>query len=137
MSELIEKIEVKGFRGFKSLAIPTFGKVNLITGKNNAGKSSLLESIRILVTRGSLDTLHAILNYREETNEFADIERDLPAVDFGPYRNLFTGFPDFSAGPASFSIDASVPEPSRAAGFKAAAYCDRGIRPWAHNGAWN
>lgn len=107
MSELIQSIEVKGFRGFKSLEIPTFGKVNLITGKNNAGKSSLLEAIRILVTRGSLDTLQAILNYREETNEYADPERDLLAVDFGPYRNLFTGFPDFSAGAASFSIEAS------------------------------
>ena len=107
MSELIQGIEVKGFRGFRELAIPKFGKVNLITGRNNAGKSSLLEAIRILVTRGSLDTLQAILNYREETNEFTDPDRDLLGVDFGPYRNLFTGFPDFSAGAASFSVEAS------------------------------
>lgn len=107
MSEFIESIEVKGFRGFRELCIPVFGKVNLITGKNNAGKSSLLEAIRILVTRGAPDTLQAILNYREESNEVGDAERDLLASSFGPYRNLFTGFPNLGATTANFSIHAS------------------------------
>jgi len=72
MTELVKSLNISGFRVFSDLTIPTFGKVNLITGKNNTGKSSLLEAIRILVTRGSLDTLQAILNYREETNESLD-----------------------------------------------------------------
>ena len=107
MSEFIKSIEVSGFRGFKELRVPAFGKVNLITGKNNAGKSSLLEAVRILVTRGALDTLQSILNYREETNEVGEARRELVGADFGPYRSLFTGFPDFSAGSARFSIQAS------------------------------
>lgn len=105
MSEFIESIEVKGFRGFKELRIPAFGKVNLVTGKNNAGKSSLLEAIRILVTRGSPDTLRSILNYREENNEVRETEA--LETGFGPYRNLFTGFPEFDAKPPCFSIQAS------------------------------
>lgn len=106
MSELIDSIDIRGFRGFTELAIPTFGKVNLVTGKNNAGKSSLLEAVRILVARGALDTFNSILSYREEINELVDPERELLGADFGPYRNLFTGFPDFSKGPSRFSFQA-------------------------------
>ena len=105
MSEFIKSIEISGFRGFKNLRVPIFGKVNLITGKNNAGKSSLLEAIRILVTRGTPDTLRAILNYREENNDMKDAE--LLEDGFGPYRNLFTGFPEFDVNAPCFSIQAS------------------------------
>lgn len=59
------------------------------------------------MTRGSLNTLQSILNYREETNEVMDPERELLGSDFGSYRNLFTGFPDFSISSAEFSINAS------------------------------
>lgn len=107
MTELIKSLDVVGFRGLSKLTIPTFGKVNLITGRNNAGKSSLLEAIRILVTRGSLNTLQSILGYREEINEAMDMDPELFGNDFGPYRNLFTGFPDFSAGSVGLEINAS------------------------------
>jgi AAA15 family ATPase/GTPase len=44
MSSLIfESLEVKGFRGFEHLQIKHLGRINLIVGKNNVGKSSLLE----------------------------------------------------------------------------------------------
>lgn len=107
MPELIESIEVRGFRGLGHLLVPTLGRVNLITGKNNAGKSSLLEAIRILVTRGALDTVHSIIRYREENNDTPDADRDLMGADFGPYRSLFQGFPDCSTEKAAFSIQAS------------------------------
>jgi ABC-type phosphonate transport system ATPase subunit len=105
MTELVDSLSIHGFRGFSELDVNAFGKVNLITGKNNSGKSSLLEAIRILVTRGSMDTIQSILNYREETNE--DMDRDHSEMDFGPYRHLFTGFPDLGSGPAKFVINAS------------------------------
>lgn len=107
MTELIESLRIKGFRCFSELTIPSFGKVNLITGKNNAGKSSLLEAIRILVSRGSLATMQGILNYREETNELNDLKRGVLTNDFGPYRSLFTGLPDLRAESATFSVAAS------------------------------
>jgi hypothetical protein len=104
MSELIDSLKIKGFRGFSELTVSDFGKVNLITGRNNAGKSSLLEAIRIFVNRGSLETIQAILNYREETNELNDPERDVLGNDFGPYRSLFTGLPELISESANFSI---------------------------------
>lgn len=50
MTDLIRTFEVGGFRALADLRVNGFGKVNLVTGKNNSGKSSLLEAIRILVT---------------------------------------------------------------------------------------
>jgi len=104
MTELIESLEIKGFRGFSELSVPAFGKVNLITGKNNAGKSSLLEAIRILAARGSLANFYYILDGREEINRDVGQESDAPAIDLESYRSLFTGFPDFSSEAAGFSI---------------------------------
>jgi len=107
MDELIKSLEIKGFRGFSELSVPDLGKVNLITGKNNAGKSSLLEAIRILVDRGSLETIREILNYREEINEKTEREFDEQVTDLGPFRSLFTGFPSFNSAGVMFSIKSS------------------------------
>ena len=37
--------EIKNFRGLERLNIEDFGRINLITGKNNVGKTALLEAI--------------------------------------------------------------------------------------------
>lgn len=75
MTGFVRNLEIKGFRALSELSIAPFGRVNLITGKNNAGKSSLLEAIRILVTGGALRTLFDILNYREELGASGESER--------------------------------------------------------------
>ncbi|MBT3210182.1 MAG: AAA family ATPase [Bacteroidetes bacterium] len=41
----IKNIKIENFRGFDKLEISNFGQINLIVGRNNCGKSSLLESI--------------------------------------------------------------------------------------------
>lgn len=45
---MIKDLKIENFKGFKSFEISDFKQVNLITGKNNSGKSSLLEAINIL-----------------------------------------------------------------------------------------
>ncbi|MBV5322804.1 MAG: AAA family ATPase [Ilumatobacteraceae bacterium] len=104
MTELVKNLEIKGFRALSELRIAPFGKVNLITGKNNAGKSSLLEAIRILVTGGALRTLFDILNYREELGATGESERTWLPTDLAPFCNLFTGFPDLASSKQGFSI---------------------------------
>lgn len=44
---MLDHIHIENFRLFKQLDIPKVGQVNLITGKNNAGKTTLLEALRI------------------------------------------------------------------------------------------
>lgn len=106
MTEFIKNLEIKGFRALSDLQVAPLGKVNLITGKNNAGKSSLLEAIRILVTGGALRTLFEILNYREELGPAGETERIYLPTDLAPFCNLFTDFPDLASSKHGFSIAA-------------------------------
>ena len=101
------QLHLSGFLSYRNPVELSFEGFDLacISGQNGAGKSSLLEAIRILVTRGTPDTLRAILNYREENNDMKDAE--LLEDGFGPYRNLFTGFPEFDVNAPCFSIQAS------------------------------
>jgi hypothetical protein len=43
----LESFEVEGYRAIRHLRLRELGRVNLFVGKNNAGKTSLLEAIRI------------------------------------------------------------------------------------------
>jgi energy-coupling factor transporter ATP-binding protein EcfA2 len=112
MTPLIRDFEVRGFRGLADLRIKGLGKVNLITGKNNSGKSSLLEAIRILITGGAHGTFFDILDYREELGSAGDEERPYSPSDSEPFCNLFNGFPDLERSARGFEISAtgSLPE---------------------------
>lgn len=136
MKYLIEKIEIKGFRGLQELKLEKLGRVNLVTGKNNAGKSSLLEAIRILVSGGSLSTIMSILRYREEgrvgRDSFGDV-RSRGVLDFRDFRALFTGFPDISLALAGFSISSEGVIPSGIA--KVEVYPGYAVRSESQDGA--
>jgi len=108
VTEPIRNLSVSGFRAFTDLSVGPFGHVNLITGKNNAGKSSLLEAIRILVTEGSPKTFHDILNYREESElrPASETERLYSPNDFSPFCSLFSGFPNLAGCAQGFTISA-------------------------------
>ncbi len=105
MSQPIKSLDISGFRGISSLAIQNVGRVNLITGRNNAGKSSLLEAVRVLITGGSMKTIHEILNYREEIFS-DDPERVFGYNDVAPFCSLLNGFPDVSSS-KSLSVSAT------------------------------
>lgn len=107
MTTLIDSLEISGFRALADLKIHSLGSVNLITGKNNSGKSTLLEAIRILATGGAVRTIFDILDYREELASSNDSERTYQPTDLAPFCNLFTGFPDLAASRQGFSITAS------------------------------
>lgn len=46
-SLILPSFEIKNFRAFRHLKVERLGNVNLVVGKNNAGKTSLLEAMRI------------------------------------------------------------------------------------------
>jgi AAA15 family ATPase/GTPase len=67
MSTLIlDSLEIRGFCGFRQLQIERSGRVNLIVGKNNVGKSSLLEALRLYASRGHPGIIWDILKTRGE-----------------------------------------------------------------------
>lgn len=49
----LRSFEVVGFRAIGHLWLPELGRVNLFVGKNNAGKTSLLEAIRLYLHRNA------------------------------------------------------------------------------------
>jgi hypothetical protein len=64
--KVLDSLEILRFRGFKHLRIEHLGGVNLIVGKNNVGKSSLLEALQLYAQRASPDAVWKILGARGE-----------------------------------------------------------------------
>ncbi len=62
----IQSIEIQQFRNLSSLKLEGLKRVNLITGKNNCGKSSLLEAISLWAAKGRLNGLADLLVSRNE-----------------------------------------------------------------------
>lgn len=105
MNTAISTLRVTRFRGLRDLTVGPFGRVNLITGRNNAGKSSLLEAIRILATDGAPSTFHGILNYREESvGTSAEPGSILTPNDSTSFSSLFSGFPTLGGCEDPFTI---------------------------------
>ena len=63
---LLPSLEIKGYRGFRDLRIKRLGRVNLVVGKNNIGKSALLEALWLYAYRGSPFVVSRILESRSE-----------------------------------------------------------------------
>ena len=92
MEHRIESISLERFRAFRGLRLNGLGRVNLITGKNNTGKSSLLEGLRVVETDAAIETLRDMLTYREEYST----PNDGSSRQHLLVSNLFHGFPDLS-----------------------------------------
>ena len=94
MNLKIKSLKLENFRGFRELNIEGFGRVNLITGRNNVGKSSILEAVRILATDASPDVIYEIMAEREEGTGESDEERIVAEIEgIFPASTLFHGFP--------------------------------------------
>lgn len=50
---MFKNLWIRNFRAFDDLEIPRLGRVNLVTGKNNSGKTSLLEAFFLLCGAGN------------------------------------------------------------------------------------
>ena len=90
MNRRLDSLVVKNYRQLKNIEIDFVGDINLIVGRNNSGKSTLLEAIRLLASRGSTDLMEEILNEHGElqmsSNDFSD-----EATPEMSICNLFTG----------------------------------------------
>lgn len=68
MSELLlDSLQIKGYRCFEHLTVEKLGRVNLIVGKNNVGKTALLEALWIYTQRGKAQVIFDLLETRDES----------------------------------------------------------------------
>jgi energy-coupling factor transporter ATP-binding protein EcfA2 len=68
-------VNIEGYRGFDHFEMRNLGCVNLLVGKNNSGKTSVLEALHLLSYGGDLTALWQLSNRRGE--RFSD-DRDSP-----------------------------------------------------------
>jgi ABC-type transport system involved in cytochrome c biogenesis ATPase subunit len=64
---ILNSLEIRGFRGFHHLRIERLGRVNLIVGKNNVGKTSLLEALQLYMDQANPSLIWELLQIRDES----------------------------------------------------------------------
>jgi len=90
---LLDSLEIKGYRCFEHLTIEKLGRVNLIVGKNNVGKTALLESLWIYTNHDDSDILHKIAFSRDEITNEKNMSHESLKEYNSAIRHLFTGRP--------------------------------------------
>jgi predicted ATPase len=63
---MIKSVELTGYRGFQKFKIEGLGRVNLFVGKNNSGKTSILEALLLLAFNSDPTILWRVPNRRGE-----------------------------------------------------------------------
>ncbi|MCT7952364.1 AAA family ATPase [Ancylothrix sp. C2] len=64
---MLESFQIHNFRVFQQLEVRKLGRVNLIVGKNNSGKSTFLEAVQLYASNASSTVLVEIVESRQET----------------------------------------------------------------------
>lgn len=96
---MITSLELEKYRRFEKYRLDHLARVNLLVGKNNCGKTSILQAIQLLASRGHQAAFADIALARGEST-FELVEKDGPA--FATVAHFFFGH---RVGPESrFSI---------------------------------
>jgi AAA15 family ATPase/GTPase len=63
---MLKSLKIENFRCFKSFELQQLGRINLLVGTNNSGKTSILEAIQLLVSRSDFEILEELMLRRGE-----------------------------------------------------------------------
>jgi len=101
---ILDSLEIHNFRAFEHLQIERLGRVNLIVGKNNVGKTCLLEALQLFARRGSPELIWEILGARNESwvsrpSRLTNVEELFPLL-----RYIFYGRKDVRKYPEPIQI---------------------------------
>lgn len=94
---MLDSLLIKNFRALEHLEVPKLGRVNLMVGKNNSGKSTVLEALRIYAGNAQRPLLEAIARGHDERYQAQDGE-SFDGDTVAPFQDFFTGrkFPETS-----------------------------------------
>lgn len=70
---MLNSFFVKNYRNLQHLEISHLARVNLIGGKNNVGKTNLLEAVMLYVNQANPELVIGLLKKRGEYFEFSNI----------------------------------------------------------------
>src|SRR5208283_3911619 len=106
---MLDSFLVRNYRLFEDLRIDRLRQVNLFVGKNDSGKTCLLEALQIYAANANLSVLRDIIaahdgNWEGEIESESDVA---PALKRNPFRSLYHGYfspipglPAIQVGPA-------------------------------------
>lgn len=63
---MIDNFHVKNYRGFPSYSVEGLNRVNVFVGRNNAGKTSMLEALHLFTSNAPMDVVQGISRRRGE-----------------------------------------------------------------------
>lgn len=63
---MLRSLKIENFRCFQNLELQQLGRINLLVGKNNSGKTSILEAIQLLTDETNLESLTEMMLRRGE-----------------------------------------------------------------------
>ena len=99
---ILDYLEIHQFRAFRHLHIERLGRVNLIVGKNNVGKSCLLGALWLYASRGSLLLMRRLLEAQDEGSRLPT--RSAGDIKDQSVRYLFCGRKDLVEQPEPIQI---------------------------------
>ena len=87
---MLNSLNIRNYRNLKELRVQSLGRINLITGKNNTGKSTILEAIAIYATKGDLTQLYQLLEERGENFRQLNSPKNSMEVNIRKLSSMFT-----------------------------------------------
>ena len=120
---MLDSFLVRNFRLFEDLRIDRLGQVNLFVGKNNSGKTCLLEALQLYASNVSLDVLLNTIAVHDGHWE-AEIQPESNATTFqsgSSLKSIFRGF--LLPSPGAIGIELGpCRDPSQRVELQIAAY---------------
>ena len=79
---VLKSLKMTGFRAFESYTLDSLSRVNLVVGKNNSGKTSVLEAVDLLASGGSPGAISEAAQRRGEMRpiEWRSAFRHVPSI---------------------------------------------------------
>ena len=87
---MLNSLEIKNFRILEDFRVSKLGRVNLIVGKNNLGKSSVLEALRIYAGNAHYELLKQIAAGHDEKYPMKKTEQIESDIQL-PFEDFFVG----------------------------------------------
>lgn len=85
---MLNSLVIKNYRGLDDFQVEKLGRVNLIVGKNNSGKSTVLEALRLYAASGHRSMLEQIAADHDERYFITDDDEEELEQ---PFEHLFAG----------------------------------------------
>lgn len=103
----MKSLEVKKYKNFEHLTLNDLANINLIVGKNNVGKSALLEAVSIFASNGDLEQIKAVLASRGEGVVFSPLVEKSAEKEMERFLSLYHqwNMPDFLNHPIEISAN--------------------------------